>query len=157
VGYRQNDHIQVLDSSGKEIWRSGERYGGSTLYSAGDRVDRGGAVVIPQYYPMRLLVADTDGDGETEVIAVKNYEMARNKLEKFRSFTNAHIESLSWDGLGLATRWKTRKISGFIRDYALGDFDNDGKMELVAAVIQNEGRVVLVDPKSVIITYELPS
>jgi hypothetical protein len=59
--------------------------------------------------------------------------------------------------LGLATRWKTRKISGFIRDYALGDFDNDGKMELVAAVIQNEGRVVLVDPKSVIITYELPS
>ena len=157
VGYRQNDHIQVLDSSGKEIWRSGERYGGSTLYSAGDRVDRGGAVVIPQYYPMRLLVADTNGDGKTEVIAVKNYEMARSKLEKFRSFTNAHIESLSWDGLGLATRWKTRKISGFIRDYALGDFDNDGKMELVAAVIQNEGRIVLVDPKSVIITYELPS
>ena len=157
VGFRKNDHIQVIDSSGKMIWRSGERYGGSTLFSIGDREDRGGAVINPQYYPMRLLAADTDGDGETEVIAVKNYELARSKLEKFRVFTNAHIESLSWDGLGLATKWKTRKISGFIRDYALGDFDNDGKMELVSAVIQNEGRVLLIDPKSVIIAYEFPS
>ena len=157
VGFRKNDHIQVIDSSGKMIWRSGERYGGSTLFSIGDREDRGGAVINPQYYPMRLLAADTDGDDETEVIAVKNYEMARSKLEKFRLFTNAHIESLSWDGLGLTTKWKTRKISGFIRDYAVGDFDNDGRMELVSAVIQNEGRVLLIDPKSVIIAYEFPS
>ncbi|MGD9079588.1 MAG: FG-GAP-like repeat-containing protein [Desulfobacterales bacterium] len=157
VGFRKNDHIQVIDSSGKMIWRSGERYGGSTLFSIGDREDRGGAVINPQYYPMRLLAVDTDGDDETEVIAVKNYEMARSKLEKFRVFTNAHIESLSWDGLGLATKWKTRKISGFIRDYAVGDFDNDGRMELVSAVIQNEGRVLLIDPKSVIIAYEFPS
>jgi hypothetical protein len=158
VAYRQNDHIQLVDATGKEIWRSGERYGGSTLYSAGDRVARGGAVLNPIYYPMRLLVSDTNGDGSSEVIVVKNYELAGMKLERFRKYTNAHIEALAWDGLGLSTRWKTNKISGFIRDYAVGDFDNDGKIELIAAVILDEGRTVLIsEPKSTIIAYELPS
>jgi TolB-like protein len=158
VAYRENDHIQLMDSTGKEIWRSGERYGGSTLFSAGNRDDRGGAVLNPRYYPMRLIVSDTNGDGSSEVIVVKNYELVGMKLEKFRKYTNAHIEAMAWDGLGLSTRWKTNKISGFIRDYAVGDFDNDGRIELVAAVILDEGRTVLIsEPKSTIIAYELPS
>jgi hypothetical protein len=107
---------------------------------------------------MRLLVTDANGDGENEMIVVKNHDVAREHLEQFRKFTNAHFESKTWDGLGMQTRWRTRKISGFIRDYILGDFDNDGKIELVAAVILSEGSVVLItEPKSTIIAYELPS
>ena len=84
--------------------------------------------------------------------------MTGRHLEQFRKYTNAHFESMTWDGLGLQTRWRTRKITGFIRDYTLGDFDNDGKVELVAAVILSEGAVVLItEPKSTIIAYELPS
>jgi TolB-like protein len=157
VAYRKDDRIQVLDANGKELWRSSDTYGGSNLYSIGEK-ERREQVQNAIYYPMRLVVADSDGDGETEVIAVKNYDVARGHLEQFRKYTNAHLESMSWDGLGLNTRWKTRKISGFIRDYTLGDFDNDGKLELVAAVILSEGSVVLIgEPKSTIIAYELPS
>ena len=157
VAYREDDRIQLIDANGKELWRSGDSYGGSTLFSVGEK-ERREQVQNPIYYPMRLLVTDSDGDGETEVIVVKNYDIARGHLEKFRKFTNAHFESLTWDGLGLNVRWKTRKISGFIRDYTLGDFDNDGKLELVAAVIISEGSVVLIsEPKSTIIAYELPS
>jgi TolB-like protein len=157
VAYQEDDYIQIIASSGEVMWKSSERYGGSTLYFADTITDRGD-VLNPKYFPMRLLVGDTNGDGTTEVIAVKNYEMARRKLEKFRKFTNAHVESLSWDGLGLTLNWKTRKISGHIRDFALGDFDNDGKVELIAAVIQSEGAVVLLtQPKSTLIAYELPS
>jgi hypothetical protein len=147
----------VIDASGEELWKSSDQYGGSTLYSVGEK-ERREQVQNQIYYPMRLLVADSDGDGETEVIVVKNYDIAGGHLEQFRKFTNAHFESLTWDGLGLNVRWKTRKISGFIRDYTLGDFDNDGKLELVAAVIISEGSVVLIgEPKSTIIAYELPS
>ena len=157
VAFEPSDRLQLIDADGKQIWQSSEQFGGSTLYSAGEKEMRGD-VVVPLYYPMRLLVADTNDDGETEVIVVKNYEVARRKLERFRKFTNAHFESLHWDGLGLAVRWKTRKISGFVRDYAVADFDNDGKLELVAAVIISEGTVVMVsEPKSTIIAYELPS
>ena len=157
VAYRQDDRIQVLDANGKELWKSSDRYGGSTLYSLGEK-ERRDQIQNPIYYPMRLLTTDSDGDGETEVIVVKNYDIARGHLEEFRKYTNAHLESMAWDGLGLNTRWKTRKISGFIRDYTLADFDNDGKLELVAAVILSEGSLVLIgEPKSTIIAYELPS
>ena len=157
VAYRKDDRMQIIDANGKEVWKSGERYGGSTLYCLGEK-ERRSQVNNPIYYPMRLLVTDTNGDGESEVIAVKNYNVTGGHLQRFRKFTNAHVESMTWDGLGLQTRWKTRKISGFIRDYTLGDFDNDGKIELVAAVILSEGSTILIgQPKRTIIAYELPS
>jgi TolB-like protein len=157
VAYKENDQIELIDASGEKLWQSSDTYGGSTLYSVGEKEYRG-QVQNPLYYPMRLVVADTDDDGTSEVIVVKNYDVAGGKLEKFRKFTSAHFESLAWDGLGLQTRWKTRQITGFIRDYAVADFDNDGKLELVAAVILSEGSVVLIgEPKSTIIAYELPS
>ena len=157
VAYKESDRIQLIDANGKEIWQSSDPYGGSTLFSVGE-IQYRGEVQNRLYYPMRLLVTDTNDDGDTEVIVVKNHDIAGGHLEKFRKFTNAHFESLGWDGLGLQARWKTRKISGFVRDYAVGDFDNDGKLELVAAVILSEGAVILVgEPKSTIIAYELPS
>jgi TolB-like protein len=157
AAYLQDDRIQIIDANGKEMWKSSERYGGSTLYTLGEK-ERREQVDNPIYYPMRLLVTDANGDGESEMIVAKNYDVARGHLERFRKFTNAHFESLGWDGLGLQTRWKTRKIAGFVRDYAVADFDNDGKVELVAAVILSEGSVVLItEPKSTIIAYELPS
>ena len=157
VAYNEEDHIRLIDAAGKEMWKSPERYGGSTLFFSEPKNERE-QVVNSKYFPMRLLVQDTDGDGDSEVILVKNWDLAAMKLEKFRKFTSSYIESLSWDGLGLNTSWKTRKISGFIRDFAVGDFDNDGKIELVAAVILDEGSVVLLGkPKSTIIAYELPS
>jgi TolB-like protein len=157
AAYRKDDRIQIIDASGKEMWLSSERYGGSTLHSYGE-IQYRSQVRNFIYYPMRLLVTDTNGDGESEMIVVKNHEVTGGHLEQFRKFTNAHFESMTWDGLGLQTRWRTRKITGFIRDYTLGDFDNDGKIELVAAVILSEGSIVLItEPKSTIIAYELPS
>jgi TolB-like protein len=157
AAYRKDDRIQIIDANGKEIWKSSERYGGSTLHCYGEKESRE-QVRNLIYYPMRLLVSDTNGDGESEVVVVKNYEITGRHLEQFRKYTNAEVQSMTWDGLGLQTRWKTRKISGFIRDYFLGDFDNDGKIELVAAVILSEGSVMLItEPKSTIIAYELPS
>jgi TolB-like protein len=157
AAYRKDDRIQIIDADGKEMWRSSERYGGSTLYSLGEK-ERPEQITNRIYYPMRLLVTDANGDGENEMIVVKNHDVTRGHLEQFRKFTNAHFESLTWDGLGMQTRWRTRKITGFIRDYIVGDFDNDGKIELVAAVILSEGSVVLItEPKSTIIAYELPS
>jgi TolB-like protein len=157
AAYRKDDRIQIIDAEGKEMWRTSDPYGGSTLYSHGE-IQYRAQVRHFIYYPMRLMITDTNNDGESEMVVVKNHDVARGRLDQFRKFNNAHFESMTWDGLGLQTRWRTRKISGFIRDYALGDFDNDGKIELVAAVILSEGSIVLItEPKSTIIAYELPS
>jgi hypothetical protein len=157
VAYRNDDRLQVIGADGDEMWKSSEKSGGSTLYCVGEKEDIT-EVVRPIYYPMRVVVADVNGDGESEVIVVNNHDIAGGHLDRFRKYTSAHVESMSWDGLGLATRWKTRKISGYIRDYAVGDFDNDGRVELVAALILSEGSIAIIgEPKSTIIAYELPS
>jgi hypothetical protein len=51
--------------------------------------------------------------------------------------------------------WKTRKLSGYFSDFAVGDFDNDGQDELVAALVLKTGSVVTTKPKSALIAYEL--
>jgi hypothetical protein len=59
-----------------------------------------------------------------------------------------------WDGLGLTAEWRTRKLTGAIRDFAIGDFDNDGVDELVAALILDEGRIITTTPKCTVIALE---
>jgi hypothetical protein len=156
IGYKGDDHIQIIDSSGNRIWDSPERFGGSMLFWDAPLHDRG-QVENKQYFPIRLAVWQNSADKETQVIAVKNHEATGRKLE-FRMFTKTHIEAFTWDGLGLRPLWKTRTIKGYIQDYAVGDFDNDGVDEIVAALVIKEGRVVvLTEAKSTIIAYDLTS
>jgi FG-GAP-like repeat len=153
VAFDREDHIRVFDPSGKEEWKSAEKYGGSTLHYSGDRTDQG-EVERPIYLPVRLIPLKSAKDEKTKILAVKNHDIAGMHLEKFRSFNESQIMSFFWDGLGLATEWKTRKITGCIRDFAVGDFDNDGGDELVAAVILDEGRVITTTPKSTVIALK---
>jgi TolB-like protein len=153
VAFDREDRIRMFDPSGKEEWKSADKYGGSTLYYGGERKDQGD-VENPIYLPMRLLPMKPEKDGKTKIIAVKNHDIAGMHLEKFRSFNESQIMSFFWDGMGLSAEWKTRKITGSIRDFAIGDFDNDGADELVAAVILEEGRVITTSPKCTVIALE---
>ena len=56
--------------------------------------------------------------------------------------------------LGLQPEWKTRKMTGCIRDFALGDFDNDGELEMVCALVLDEGRIITTIPKSTLIALK---
>ena len=82
--------------------------------------------------------------------------MTSSAFEELRYFTKTYIAGFTWDGVGLAPRWKTRQFSGFIQDFNVGDFDNDGQDELVAALVIKAGQVVLfTEPKSTIIAMQL--
>jgi hypothetical protein len=102
---------------------------------------------------MRILIMDITGDGKNEVITVKNETLS--ELISYRLLTKGEIEVRSWDGIGLAVHWRTRKLTGYFSDFAIGDFDNDGNDELVAALVIKTGSVVLTDAKSKVIAYEL--
>jgi TolB-like protein len=153
AAYNKADYIELIDPSGEVIWTGSEIYGGSMSYYVLPKTEPG--VENREYLPMRLLVRDMDADGETEVIVAKNYEMASGLLKTFRKFTKFRIESLIWNGLGLATNWKTEENSGHVGDFAVGDFDNDGLQELVVAVVLKDGTILAAQPQSTIIAYEL--
>jgi len=156
IAYRDNDHIRIIDPSGTALWDSSERYGGSMMYYNAPLEDRG-QVENKQYFPMRLVVWQNPANKESEVIAVKNYDLTGRKLA-YRKFTKTDIEAFTWDGVGLRPTWKTRTMSGYIPDYSVGDFDNDGQDEVIAALILKGGEGGLfTEPKSTMIAYELSS
>lgn len=154
AAYDSTDRIRLFDASGQELWKSADKYGGSTIYYSGDLTDQG-QILNPIYFPMRLTVRKSASDGKTKLLAIQNHDIGGRKLEKFRSFNESQIISFFWDGLGLSPDWKTRKISGYIRDFAVGDFNNDGTEEIVCAVILDEGRIITTSPKSTVIAFEL--
>ena len=100
------------------------------------------------------MVTDLNADGVSEIIITQNTGTTGKLFERFRKYTSGSFVCLGWDGLGLAPLWHTRKISGYMADYFVGDFDNDGQPELVGAVVQ--GNAILGGmEKSSIIAYEL--
>ena len=153
LAYTYADRLELFDGNGAKESSGSEALGGSTLYFSIGRTGKGDEEF--EFFPMRVLLKDLDRDGQQEVIAVKNYEVANRALRDFRMFTDFHVESLSWDGLGLKPNWKTSKTSGYMRDYAIGDLDNDGKDELVAAIVLKEGRIIGITPKSALVAYEI--
>ncbi len=136
----------------KELeWKSSEEYGGSENsleYSTDDMYTN------RMFLPLRTFITDVDKDGKNEIIAARTYSRTKGYLKNFRSYTEGQFESLSWNGLGLTRNWQTDKISGYISDYTLGDFNNDGKTELIATVVTRHG-IILKKTKSALVAYNL--
>ena len=153
AAYDPSDHIRIFDEAGKEESRSAAVYGGSTLHTLGN-IDDQGQTERPIFLPMRLMALKPDKDGKSQVLAVHNFDIVDRKAMVLRVFNEAQIIGFGWDGLGLQPEWKTRKLTGCIRDFALGDFDNDGELEMVCAVVLDEGRIMTTVPKSTVIALK---
>ena len=66
----------------------------------------------------------------------------------------AHHQSFGIDSRGCAQQRRGNRH--YIPDYSVGDYDNDGQDELIAALILKEGKVVLLtEPNSAIFAIEL--
>ncbi len=131
--FSKNDRIRVLDKAGKLEWESEDKYGGSYShieYSNSGNDDKG-----RYYLHQRIIVTDFEKDGKDYIIVVKNQDSTSRVLAKFRMFRRGNIECLAWNGVGFERKWKTQDISGYISDYTVGDIDNDGRNELVCAVV----------------------
>ena len=152
VAFDDLDHLRLYSSTGKEIWKDGDKSGGTPRYF---QLPIAGAEEMENhaYYPMRIVIRDINKDGKNEVVTAKNYRYS--ELIFSRKFTHGEIEVRKWDGTGLPVFWKTRKLSGYVSDFGIGDFYNDGKVELVTALVINTGSVVLTEAKSALIVYEL--
>lgn len=148
------DHLRILQLNGKEVWTSSDYYGGTPEHVLLPPADSG-EPEVKFYLPVRLRVTDLEKDGKYEVIAIRNDDMADRKLAQQRLFRKGRLTALQWTGLGLATLWHTRDISGRIQDFAIGDFDNDGNREILCAVITKEGAIIGMESKSTLIAYEL--
>ncbi|MEA3429152.1 MAG: hypothetical protein U9Q84_08095, partial [Thermodesulfobacteriota bacterium] len=154
TAFDDEERLRIYSTGGSQEWKSEEKFGGSENYIDIDFQDKEADYESRVYLPHRLYIVDLNKDGKTELITIKNRSISGHLFKKFRHYSGATFESLSWDGLGLAKNWHTRKVSGYICDYAIGDIDNDGELELVAAIVSKRD-VLGQKAKSTVITYDL--
>jgi len=139
------------------IWRSDSQYGGSNNYI--DNVDKQkqqsseATQEDSAFANLRILMFDTNNDGKKEMIIVKNLSSVGRIFKNLKLFSSSEIYNLEWDGLGMAENWRTKKINGYVADYCFKDVDNDGKPEIVLALVQSVGATL--SERSVLVVYEL--
>ena len=151
VAYDSGDLLRLYTIGGKREWKSDDRYGGSETaikYSQ----ESAGRVFLAQ----RIFITDLNASGKYEVVVTKNESQTGQVFKNYRSYGGGQIVSLSWNGLGLATNWHTRKVSGWFSDFAVGDIDNDGQVEIAATVVR-EGKNAVSSGESAVVVYDLDS
>ena len=137
------------------IWRSDEVYGGSNNQISVIDKQRSSQVDPSDsaFANLRILTYDTNNDGKKEVIIVKNLSSVGRILKNVKMFSSSEVYNLEWDGLGMTENWRTKKINGYVADYAIKDVDNDGKPELVLALVQSVG--ASLSDRSVVVIYKM--
>jgi TolB-like protein len=156
IAYDESDNIHIYDMAGNEQWKSDERYGGSMNYLE-YAMHMGGAQGDVGFYflPQRIFVRDLNNDNINEVIVSHNKGSIGEFFSRLRHFTSGHVTSLFWNRYELQRNFQTPAVRGYISDFCIGDYDHDGRDEVVVAEVQKHGTLV-TSSKSSIIGYELP-
>jgi len=145
--------LNVFGGSDELLWKSDDVFGGSNTYV--DDINNPNPLddVKRTYINLRILTYDINKDGKKEIILVKNLSSVGRMLQNMKLFTSSEVYNLEWDGLGLLENWRTRKINGYVCDYAFKDIDNDGQNEIVLALVLSTG--VSVQNRSTLVAYKL--
>ena len=164
VIFNKNDQLQLSSASGREEWTSVEKYGGkyswlitSEEYRQSQKLSRTFVDPLPDklfYVPQRIILTDFDRDGRYETLVVQNQDSTMGVMSRLRSYKEGRFECLAWDNVGLRALWRTRKFSGYISDYNMGDIDNDGEDELVFAVVKKVGDPMTGESKSYLVSWD---
>lgn len=124
----------------KPVHRTMERFSGSATgmdhYKGmpGLGLDKNTQLPGKYYAPMRLIAADIGNTGENVLLLNKPISTASQFFDRYRFFPQGEIHALYWDGVGMALKWKTRRIRGSVAEIDLGDVNNDGILDLVVGV-----------------------
>lgn len=164
ITFTQDNELRLSSAGGREEWTSVDEYGGKYTWLITPEEYRqsqklSGTFVDPLpdklfYVPQRIIMTDFDQDGRNEALVVQNQDSTRGVMSRMRSYREGRFECLAWDNVGLRALWRTRKFSGYISDYNLGDIDNDGKKELVFAVVKKIGDPLTGDSKSYLVSWD---
>lgn len=153
VIYTNNNRLRLINADGELQWQSDEVYGATTTYLVAANPNEPHDTQRV-FIPARIVFSDVDGDGHRDLIAVKNHQSMGGIFRNTRLFDGGEIECLKWNGMEMAPAWQTRKALKYISDFAIADIDNDGRRELVYAVVKK--KTGADKGKSHLVTEELP-
>jgi hypothetical protein len=161
------DRLVVWAAGGRRAWTSADTYGGSTLlfpYSSPSierRQDVSNGLILGKILG-RLLPVPGQGPGQ-DLLVFENQTAVGNQLRGLLpraaplALTQGRIHRLTWEGAGFRRVWSSRQTEGYIADFAHGDLDGDGELEVVVGVVpRGLDLATLGRPQAHLIFYELP-
>lgn len=125
VAINRQNRLQVFSSAGTLLWISADEYGASrNFYGTLSAVSS--AVKQPTYLHTRIVTADIDRDGITDVLVGKNRAVTVPYLPSIRYFEGSSLAGLKWEERGLRVLWETQRIPGYVAGYQImpGLMDN---------------------------------
>ncbi len=152
----QHGRLIVFTETGAIEWEGSEKHGGSGHFFLLPRNDVDGSYRDRIYLQPRILFHDFDKKEKKELVVINNQELGGGSFGRYKRFLKGNIQILTWNGIALAPMYQTNTVQGWISDVAISDFDNDGKLEMIAAVVdRNKFSLMSKRKKSNIISYEL--
>ncbi len=94
-------------------------------------------------FPGRILIADTGGAGENELLLVKH------------GSAGSSVQALVWEGGHLVDKWKTVMSPGIITDFRIGDLKNEQTRSLVLILLEPNPFFAFTGPHSIVFAYDL--
>lgn len=141
--YTNSDILQLLKKDGKgdwqEVWTSKDYFGGSLnriILEAQQTIKGSDEPAEFINLKSRVLYGDLDSDGSIEIVVNKNEPGHIGRyFKKISSYKKGEVVNLSWEKERFEENWKTKIIDGYLADFIIKDFDNDGAKDLVIVVV----------------------
>ncbi|MFH2061092.1 MAG: hypothetical protein ABIJ59_19685 [Pseudomonadota bacterium] len=151
----ENGRLTISNDTGNIDWQGTETLGATALHFLLPYEEADASSQKPVYINSRLLFHDFGGDGKKRIFAVHNQERD-TLLGRSRKFINGSIQIFSWNGIALAPVFKTRPVQGWISDFFIADFDEDGIDELIVSVVKkDENSILFAKQHTSILSYKL--
>lgn len=130
--------LHVWGERGQLLWRGKRELGGTNnAIRAGEAPPEGLPPRIS--FNSRLVVADIDGDGRRDVVAIENIPMIR-KLLNFKVYVKSQLIAYRVEGTTPSPAWTTGEI-----DYCVTEMQSDGQSLFLAA---HKGKISNIGKKS---------
>ncbi|OKY76984.1 MAG: hypothetical protein BM485_00235 [Desulfobulbaceae bacterium DB1] len=147
IALDDSDKLLVMQSGGKQIWKSDESFGGTLSYVGGDDPRAQSNKDIHdtrtkdrRYIHSRIIIDDINNDNQPDIIINKNLSTASKVLKNLKNYPTGEMHALAWNGIGLTELWRTRKIDGYVSSYQfIHDKEKEGPATLFVGVVMNSG------------------
>ena len=120
-------NLYVWDRAGAIIWSGKKGLGGTNNVIRLEEGNFEGDLPPTIPFNSRLVIADIDGDGEKNILAIKNINPVKY-LQNIKLYTKANLIAYRREGLSLSPAWTTRDI-----DWCLTDMQVQGQTLFLAA------------------------
>lgn len=146
-----DDRLRVYARDGGLLWKSAEHYGGyENGFFIPDMGDQPADTTLGTDVAMRrvlikgrILWGGKKGPLAGTLLMNTNIPSAGYVFENLRGYNQSIVSGLRWQAGGFYEQWRTRRLGGYMADYALADVDNDGVPDLVTAMVQPQGLIAL--------------